>query len=122
VPYGQRLLAMDPTPVPPGALVLTTDPEPVAYLIPFLPPDIRALGLKNNLVEPTDDNGLTRRIRAAIAAHQGPIWSVVDSETRESVRDAVLAAYRLVVSGDCVLAKTSFEPAGYQFCPIRKSP
>jgi hypothetical protein len=69
--------------------------------IPFLPPDIRALGLKNNLVEPTDDNGLTRRIRAAIAAHEGPIWSVVDSETRESVRDAVLAAYRLVVFGDC---------------------
>jgi hypothetical protein len=120
VPYGQRLLAMDPMPVPPGALVLT-GPDPVAYLIPFLPPDIRALGLKTNLVDPADDDGLTRRIRAAIAAHEGPIWSVVDNKTPDTARDAVLAAYRLVVSGDCVLVRTSFEPGGYQFCPIRKS-
>ena len=48
VPYGQRVLAVDPMPVPPGALMLTADDDAVAYLIPFLPPNVRALGLKNN--------------------------------------------------------------------------
>jgi hypothetical protein len=72
---GKRLLAIDPMPVPSGAVPLVLmGPAPGAYLIPFLPPDIRALALKNNLVDPSDDNGLTRRMQAAIAAHDGARW------------------------------------------------
>ncbi|MCW8084936.1 hypothetical protein [Sabulicella glaciei] len=116
-----RLFQSDPIPVKPGALVVTLDWEPHAYLVPFLPADVRVFGLHTNFNNPDHDHGLNRRIRAAIAAHDGPIWGVAGPGTPEAARVAVLRAHGLQEAGPCTLVRTSLERGGHLFCPLRRA-
>ena len=118
--HGQRIMEVGAMPVRSGALVVSVDGAPMSYLVPLMPPDIRALGLASNFVQPGQEHGLSRRIRAALAEHGGVIWAVAEGSTPPATRDAVLAAHNLEVSGACLMLRSSFEPAGHQFCPVRK--
>jgi|GEM_PF-5191227 len=119
--HGTRILDVEAMPVRPGNLVVSVDDAPMAYLVPLMPPDIRAIGLASNFVRPGHDHGMMRRIRAAIAEHgDGAIWSVGEGSTPPATRDRVLAAYNLELDGACIMLRSSFEPAGHQFCPVRK--
>ena len=119
--HGTRILDVEAMPVRPGDLVVSVDDAPMAYLVPLMPPDIRAIGLASNFVRPGHDHGMMRRIRAAIAEHgDGAIWSVGEGSTPPATRDRVLAAYNLELDGACIMLRSSFEPAGHQFCPVRK--
>ena len=119
-PHGAQMLSVPPLPVPVGALVVTLDDDPHSYLVPFMPPSVRVLGLNTNILRPGTETGLTRRLREAIAAHEGAGWSIAAPRTTDGQRDAVLAAYGLVVAGACVLVRTSLESGGHVFCPIAK--
>jgi len=119
--HGARIMDVATMPVRPGDLVVSVDDSPMAYLVPLMPPDIRAIGLASNFVRPDQDHGLMRRIRAAIQQHaDGAIWAVAEGSTPPAKRDRVLAAYNLELGGGCMLVRSSFEPAGHQFCPVRK--
>lgn len=119
--HGQRILEVEAMPVRPGDLVVSVDGSAMAYLVRLMPPGIRALGLANNFVHPSHEHGQSRRIRAILAGHAGgPIWSIAEGSTPAASRDAVLAAHNLEVSGPCMMLRSSFEPAGHQFCPVRK--
>ena len=120
-PHGAHLLEAGPFPVTSGALVLSIGDEPTAYLIPLMPRDVRVLGMMNNLIRPGQDYGLNRRIDAAIAAQAGPIWTLTNPGSSQVVRDEILARHGLVVSGPCMLVRTSFEPGGHQFCPVSRA-
>jgi len=119
-PHGAQMVTVPPMPVPEGALVVTLDDEPHSYLVPFMPPSVRVLGLNTNLLRPTDETGLTRRLREAIATHAGPRWSIAARRTTDLQRDAVLNAYGLIVAGACVTVRTSLTADGHVFCPIEK--
>lgn len=120
-PHGARVLEVEPLPVQPGSLVVTVDATPMAYLVTLMPPDIRALGLSTNLVRPGQEHGINRRITAAIEGHGGPIWSIAHHATPQAEQDAVLAAHGLAADGACLLVRSSLEPGGHRFCPVRKS-
>jgi hypothetical protein len=117
--HGTGLDEIRALPVPTGALVVTTDSEPYGYLVPSLPQGAFMLGLRTNFHGPTQEHGLNRRLRAAIAAHQGPVV-VVHAPTDTAGRDATLAAHGLALDGPCQLARTGVVPEGHSFCPGRK--
>jgi len=118
--HGEQMLDVPPLPVLPGALVVTLDGEPHGYLVAFMPREVRVLGLNTNILRAGDENGLTLRLRQAIAAHQGAGWSIAAPETREAERDRVLGIYGLVVTGECQVLRTNLRRGGHVFCPIAK--
>jgi hypothetical protein len=119
--FATEILEVEPMPVGPGALVGFVGDQPQAYLVPFMPPSVRVLGLKNNLISPQADHGLLRRIRAAIREHEGEAWTVTEAGSPPEQTDTALAAYGLEVTGTCTLVRTSFERGGHRFCPVRKA-
>jgi hypothetical protein len=120
-PHVRRLLASEPLPVEPGAMVVSVDSTPMAYLVTLMPRDARVLGLATNLVQPGQDHGLNRRIAMAIADQSGPIWSLAGTGTTDAARDAVLAVHGLAVDGECLVVRDTLEPGGHRFCPLRKA-
>jgi hypothetical protein len=118
--HGEQMLEVPPLPVLPGALVVSLDDEPHSYLVAFMPREVRVLGLNTNILRAGDENGLTLRLRQAIAAHQGAGWSIAAPETREAERDRVLGIYGLMLTGECQLLRTSLRRGGHVFCPIAK--
>ena len=117
--HGASLLEIPSLPVPEGAAVMTTDSEPYGYLVPALPRHAFMLGLRTNFSQPSQEHGLNRRIRAAIAAHEGALV-VVHAPSDIAGRDATLAAHGLALAGPCQLVRTSVVPDGHSFCPGRK--
>jgi len=119
--HGARILDVEAMPVRPGDLVVSVDDAPMSYLVPLMPPDIRAIGLASNFVRPGQEHGVMRRIRSALEEHgDRAIWSIAERNTPSEDRDRVLAAYNLELGGSCIMLRSSFEPAGHQFCPVRK--
>lgn len=120
VRIGPTLLDIDPMPVAPGDLVIFAGDSPQAYLVPFMPASVRALGVGNNLLRVDQEHGLQRRIRLAIAEHRGAMWVVTEAGHSAGERDAVLRFYGLAATADCRLVATSYARAGHLFCPLRR--
>ena len=114
------VIRFEPLPVPPGALLLLTADDALAYVVPFLPPDVRAIGVRSNLVRPGEEHGLARRIRAAIAGHDGPIWAIGDPRiTPASIADA-LQPHGLAL-GPCQLVRSTLVREGHAFCEVLRT-
>lgn len=119
--YGLQAIQLDPAPlVPPGALLILLGGDPMGYLIPFLPDDVRAIGSGNNLMRLTDAHGLAQRGREAIASHAGPIWTATAPAMTEAAIEAALEPLRLRV-GDCVLVRSNIAPAGHRLCELTRT-
>ncbi len=117
--HGARIIEVPPLPVTRDALVVTTDGEPYGYLVAFLPPEATILGLRTNFMQPGEDHGLARRLRARLAAHDGPVWAI-HAPGDAAGRDAALAGWGLQLAGECRVVATSLAPGGHSFCPVRK--
>lgn len=120
-PHGARLAAFEaPPPVPAGALLALLGDEPQAWMIPFLPRPIVAVGLGNNLTAGTAETRLSRRTRVLLDGHGGPLWSVAPAGRPEALREALLARHGLAVTGPCVRIRSTLERRGSDFCPLRR--
>jgi len=117
-PHGSRILEVPSLPVGRGSIVITTDPEPYGYLVPFLPPDAIVLGIRNNFLAPGQEHGLARRIHERLTAHDGPIW-VIHAPGDEEGRDAALLVLGLKTEAKlCEVVQTSM--ARHSFCPAQR--
>jgi hypothetical protein len=80
---------------PANTLVLVTGHDPMAYMIPFFPPEVRFLRIQGYLTGPSPNpNDTDRLMRGIIAGHQGPIFVIYRSYEEIPALEA-LKAYGL---------------------------
>ncbi len=84
-----------------NAMVLFLDPQPYAYLVPWMPHTARAVGVNNNLVRPDSPGRLETLIDAAIRDHNGPLWGLENPGVSPGAADFSLSSHRLVRDSQC---------------------
>jgi hypothetical protein len=103
-----------------NTMLLMTGHEPMAYLIPSLPPAIPVLRIDGWLAQPDDGSGLTASMRARVAAHRGDLFLLAASE-EISDADRATTAYGLqIVTAQCRAIRSNLG-GPYQLCPLRRS-
>jgi hypothetical protein len=108
-------------PIEPDAMVLFLDPQPYAYLVPWMPSTARAIGVNNNLVHPGSPGRLWSTIETAVRDHQGPLWGVEDPRNSPGVAEGSLRSLRLARDAECASLITNMEPAGrVKICKLRR--
>jgi hypothetical protein len=106
---------------PGGTMLLMTGDEPMAYLIPSLPPAIPVLRIDGWLAQPDDASGLTASMRARVAAHRGDLF-LLAAPWERTAADRATTAYGLeIVTAQCREIRSNFG-GPYQLCPLRRSP
>ena len=104
-----------------GTMLLMTGNEPMAYLIPSLPPAIPVLRIDGWLAQPTDASGLTASMRARVAAHRGDLF-LLAAPWERTAADLATSAYGLeIVTAQCREIDSNLG-GPYQLCPLRRSP
>jgi hypothetical protein len=107
-------------PDPANTMLLMTGHEPMAYLIPSLPPAIPVLRIDGWLAQPDDGSGLTASMRTRVAAHRGELFLLYAQEERTDA-DRATAAYGLeTVTAQCRAIHSNLG-GPYQLCPLRRS-
>ncbi len=120
IEYGKRYFQVDAPPVAPRAVVLLVSDAPMAYVLPFFPPDGRFLGAKNNLNDPGRSNRLEGEIARIVREHAGPLYSLAFPVGAGA---EVLAAHGLRVelpSRDCVTFRTNMSTSPLQLCRLQR--
>jgi hypothetical protein len=126
--FGDRVPVADPYvqlsgvsfPDPSASMLLMTGDEPMAYLIPSLPPIIPVIRIDGWLAQPTDGSGLTSLMRARVAAHRGDLFLLAAPRERAAA-DRATAAYGLeIVSTHCRDIRSNLG-GPYQLCPLQRS-
>jgi hypothetical protein len=107
-------------PNPADTLLLMTGDEPMAYLIPSLPPAIRVLRIDGWLAEPGDASGLTASMRARVAAHRGDLF-LLAAPREHMAADRATTAYGLeIVTAQCREVRSNLG-GPYQLCLLQRS-
>ncbi len=116
-------VASEVPPVPGDSLVLGAGFEPMAYMIPFFPPQVRFLRIQGYMTGPSSTpNETDRLMRGTIDAHRGPLYILFRSFDVENVLGA-LSAYGLEISGNCRELTPHVEPQQehpFYLCTVRK--
>ena len=80
-------------PQPAQSLVLMAGFDPMAYLIPFFPPELRFLRIHSWFTGPSDHpNGFDRLMQSVVKNHDGPVYGLFRSYERGAAEPA-FAAY-----------------------------
>jgi hypothetical protein len=103
-----------------GTMLLMTGDEPMAYLIPSLPPAIPVLRIDGWLAQPDDASGLTASMRARVAAHRGDLFLLAAPWERLAADRATLAYGLEILSAQCREIRSNLG-GPYQLCPLRRS-
>jgi hypothetical protein len=107
-------------PNPGSTMLLMTGDEPMAYLVPSLPPAIPVLRIDGWLAQPDDDTGLTASMRARVAAHQGDLYLLAAPSERAAAGHAT-ASYGLeIIAAQCREIHSNLG-GPYELCPLRRS-
>jgi hypothetical protein len=109
---------------PADTVVLAAGLEPVAYMIPFFPAEVRFLRIQSYFTGPsTQANATDRRMHEIIAGHQGALFILY--RAHEAITSqAALAAYSLTQTKEgCQTFLPAIEPDRthpFYFCPVTK--
>jgi hypothetical protein len=111
-----------PIPHPKTTMILMTGEEPLAYLIPSLPPEIPVLRIDGLIAGPFDGSRMTAAMRARVQAHRGDLFliasddhAMVDEE--KAAREAIAAYDLKIVASTCRRFTTNLG-GPYRFCPL----
>ena len=74
--FGERWFEVAAPHVESGSLILITTTEPVGFVLPFLPPDARHVGVENNIISDVVWSKLTTSIKQAAREHKGPVYQL----------------------------------------------
>jgi hypothetical protein len=110
---------------PADTLVLVTGYEPMAYMIPFFPPQVRFLRIHSYLTGPSSNANRTDRLmRDIIADHGGPIF-LIHRSFEEGVAIETLKTLGLEFEKTgCQELVSHVEPLQnepFYFCPVKKT-
>lgn len=120
VRHGAQVIRVDPVPMPADGMLLIAGNDALGYVVPFLPPGVRAVGIYNNFIVPGQEHGLTRRIREAIAGHGGAFRLLLGSDLTPEQVPPLLAPYGLQI-GTCTRLRSNLEPGGHLFCEVTRT-
>lgn len=120
VRYGAQVVRLDPVPMPADGMLLIAGDDGLGYVVPFLPPGVRAVAIYNNLIRPGQETGLARRIRDAVASHRGPFRVLVSSDLTPEQVAPFLTPFGLQL-GACIRLRSTLEPGGHGFCEAERS-
>lgn len=119
-PYIQ--VALPPIPRPDRTMVVMTGDAPMGFIATQLPRQIPVLRIDGWMLQPRDDSGLTRQMRARVAAHLasgGDLYLIADATDMVRGREAV-ADYGLGIRlAQCQQFDTNLGGA-YQWCPLAR--
>ena len=120
-PRGSQAISVRLPPLERDAMVLFLDPQPYAFLVPFMPISARAVGVNNNLVHPGCSGKLWSLIEAAVRDHEGPLWGVENPGDSPGVADASLGSLKLA-RDECLRLNTNMD-VGLEgrICKLRRT-
>ena len=118
VRFGPAWFDVRVPPVEPHALVLLAVDAPMAYVLPFLPPDARHVGIRNNVNGPERRNRLARTIAEIVREQRGPLYSLAFPA---GAGEADLLAHRLRrVAGGCTQIVTNMPTSPIELCRLER--
>ncbi len=106
-----------------GTLVLLAGHEPLAFLLPAFPANMRFIRIDSTFTRPEEDavafNPLMRRL---VAEHEGPLAALyIATEAHEMRRK--LAQYGLaLVEARCADVEADIGAGRYRYCPVARPP
>jgi hypothetical protein len=138
VPFAASSILVSTPPLPNGSLVILTDRQPAAYLIPYFASDARFISpwwtindpRFYEFTNPAYTNRLQSRITAAIASHSGPIYSIgLNRSVTEELVDtspgsstAILGTYRLAKDHPtCRTIRSNLDGELLAICQLRRT-
>ena len=118
VDFGPAWFDVRVPPIEPHALVLLAVDAPMAYVLPFFPPDARHVGIRNNVNGPEGRNRLARTIATIVREHRGPLYSLAFPA---GAGDADLLAHHLRrVAGGCTDVVTNMPTSPIELCRLER--
>jgi hypothetical protein len=117
-PFAERFLTVAMPPVQPGALVLLTAAEPMAYVLPSFPADARFAGLVSNINDADRTNRLQQTIAATVRDHRGPLYALAMPPGRDEGGGA-LARLGLVRT-TCANITTNLRASPIELCALAR--
>jgi hypothetical protein len=118
IDYGQHYFAVSVPPVAPHAAVLLVADQPMAFVLPFLPPDGRFLGVNNNFIHPQMQNQLAREIARIVRNHDGPLYAL---SYPPDYGASVLDAYGLRrVERECAPIVSNMSASPFALCRLER--
>jgi hypothetical protein len=127
-PWTADYFGFTPPPLaePENTLVLVTGHDPVAYMIPFFPPEVRFLRIQGYMTGPSPTpNATDRLMQDAVARHSGPLFLLYRSYEEWTAVNA-LAAFGLQLDrSTCLSWTTAVEPQPqhpFYFCRLPHPP
>jgi hypothetical protein len=122
-PFARRYIDVNAPALEPDSLVIIVGDEPVSFVIPFLNPKARFIGIRNNMLQPTQKNLLVDRAKDLINSHRGPLFTLEGSEVSNDERTFTYKQLALSrMRDDCLPIKTNLEPRPLLLCPIERKP
>ena len=104
--------------IEPNALVVLTVDAPMAYVLPFFPPDARHVGIRNNINDPGRNNRLARSAAEVVREHRGPLYALSFPPGEGT---AELMAHRLRrVNGGCADVRTNMPTSPIELCRLQR--
>ena len=73
--------------------------KPIAYIAALMPRDARFVAIAHEMVHPNETHRLAEKVRAIIAAHDGPLY-VIEFTANAPTHGWLLAAYQLARTAD----------------------
>ncbi|HEY0282171.1 MAG TPA: hypothetical protein VGC27_06070 [Rhizomicrobium sp.] len=123
-PLGDPYITADlPTIADPArTMVVMTGDAPLGFIAPSLPREVPVLRIDGWMFQPEDDSLLTRRTKARVYAHKGPLFLISDAYDMGRASAAVVD-YGLAIDWlKCRMFDTNLTGA-YQWCPlVRRNP
>ncbi len=118
IPFGHRWFEVRIPPVQPHALVILHSGAPMAYLLPFFPPDARFVAVNNSFTHPDWNLRVQDDAHDIIDKHVGPIYSLTSPPGSGA---EFLAAFDLVrVGSTCVGVMTNMPGRPVELCLLQR--
>lgn len=92
--FGDKYFPTKITPLPKKFLLVIAGTAPMAYIIPMLGPNVRAVSIDNNFLKPRQHNLLVDEANHLVRSYSGPMFSVSPIRLNNSV-DSVYKIYGL---------------------------
>jgi hypothetical protein len=117
--YSEHYFEVKVPPVAARAVVLLINGTPMAYVLPFFPPDGRFLGANNNFNDPERRNRLETELAKVVREHDGPLYSLAFPA---GAGPQVLRAHQLRrIDGGCTRIETNMLTSPIELCRLDRS-
>ncbi len=116
--------ALPPIPNPDKTMVVMTGDAPLGFIATTLPPQVPVLRIDGWFLQPRDGSGLTRQMKARVAAHLksgGDLYLLADANDMNRAREA-LRDYRLAIRWPVCQQFDTNIIGLYQWCPLARLP